>query len=161
MDARRYLAIYLDDHLIGAGAGLALFQRAARGQRSSPAGPVLEQLTADVREDYETLRATARALGVAPSRWRPWAGWAAEKAGRLKLNGHLLTRSPLSDLVELEGLALGVRGKEAGWLALRAVADRHDALDPAVLDRLVARARAQAEVLEGLRRDTAARVLGG
>ena len=38
------------------------------------------------------------------------AGWVAEKAGRLKLNGSLLTYSPLSRLVELEGLSLGVEG---------------------------------------------------
>jgi hypothetical protein len=41
-----------------------------------------------------------------------------EKAARLKLNGHLLARSPLSSLEELEMLRLGVEGKAAGWRTL-------------------------------------------
>ncbi len=39
------------------------------------------------------------------------AGWVAEKLGRLKPNGQLLGYSPLSRLVELEALALGITGK--------------------------------------------------
>jgi hypothetical protein len=81
----------------------------------------------------------------------------AEKAGRLKLNGSLLSRSPLSDLVELEGLALGVQGKLAGWRLLKALDDPR--LDGTELDRLIARAEDQAERLETLRLATGQRVL--
>jgi hypothetical protein len=41
-----------------------------------------------------------------------------EKAARLKLNGHLLARSSLSSLEEVEMLRLGVEGKAAGWRTL-------------------------------------------
>jgi hypothetical protein len=44
--------------------------------------------------------------------------WGAEKAGRLKLNGSLLSYSPLSRLLELEGLHLGLTGKLFLWQAL-------------------------------------------
>ena len=37
------------------------------------------------------------------------AGWAAEKATRLKTGANFLTRSPLSDLTELETLYLGIQ----------------------------------------------------
>jgi hypothetical protein len=159
MDGPQPLAIYVNDHLMGAAAGLELFRRAAGNHRGTPTGAALERLTVEVERDRDSLVATARALGLPVRRYKQLAGWAVEKAGRLKPNGHLLTRAPLSDLVELEGLRLGVQGKEAGWLSLRQVADRYDALDPAELDRLAARARAQAEELEQLRRDCAAQVL--
>jgi hypothetical protein len=86
------------------------------------------------------------------------AGWLAEKAGRLKLNGHLLTRSPLSTVIEMESMRLGVEGKAAGWRTLRALAERNDRLNPEEIDRLVDRANRQIKALENLRVDAVARV---
>jgi hypothetical protein len=74
-----------------------------------------------------------------------------EGAARLKLNGYLLTRSPLSSLEELEMLRLGVEGKATGWRTLRMLADRDKRLDPGRLDELISRARRQADLLEDLR----------
>jgi hypothetical protein len=48
------------------------------------------------------------AMGVKIRSYKVFAAWAGEKAGRLKLNGHLLWRSPLTDLEETELLRLGV-----------------------------------------------------
>ena len=42
----------------------------------------------------------------------------AEKLGRLKLNGRLRGYSPLSRLLELEGLLIGITGKMALWKTL-------------------------------------------
>jgi len=50
-------------------------------------------------------------------------GWVLEKAARCKPNGRLFRRSPLSNLIELEGLLLGVQGKAADFRALRRLAD--------------------------------------
>jgi hypothetical protein len=61
-------------------------------------------------------------------------------AGRLKFNGRLLARSPLSDLEELELLLLGVEGKAAGWRTLRTLADTDTRLDAGRLDELISRA---------------------
>jgi hypothetical protein len=80
----------------------------------------------------------------------------AEKAARLKLNGRLLSRSPLSDLVELEGLRLAVEGKAAGWRTLLGIADQEPGLDADRLQELVRRANAQISRLEELRVTTAA-----
>jgi hypothetical protein len=63
------------------------------------------------------------ALGIRTRRYKVFGAWAGQKAGLLKLNGHLLTRSPLSDLEEAEVLRLGVEGKAAGWRTLRVLAD--------------------------------------
>ena len=70
-------------------------------------------------------------------------GWLGEKAGRLKPNGQLRGYSPLSRLVELEGLALGVTGKLALWKALRLLEDDEPRLRAHALDRLVERAESQ------------------
>ena len=87
------------------------------------------------------------------------AGWIGEKAGRLKFNGRLLTRSPLSDLEELELLRLGVEGKAVGWRTLRAQANTDTRLDAGYLDELISRARSQAGQLEELRIRAASRVI--
>lgn len=43
-----------------------------------------------------------------------------ERVGRLKPNGRVLRRSPLSDLIEIEALIDAVSAKRAGWYALAA-----------------------------------------
>jgi hypothetical protein len=145
------LAIYLNDHLMGATGGLELFKRAAGSI------PAVEPLVPEVTADRDALLQLIAAVGAGPDHLKVVAGWVAEKAGRLKLNGSLLSRSPLSDLVELEGLALGVQGKLAGWRLLKALDDPR--LDGTELDRLIARAEDQAERLETLRLATGQRVL--
>ncbi len=54
--------------------------------------------------------------------------WFAEKAGRLKLNGSLLTYSELSRLVELETLAAAAQERVAFWDNLDALAGRDSRL---------------------------------
>ena len=65
---------------------------------------------------------------------------AGERVGRLKPNGHLVRRAPLSDLVEVEAGLDAVHAKACGWQALRAA----PGLDAAVvLDDLMRRAEDQ------------------
>jgi hypothetical protein len=89
-------------------------------------------------------------LGIPVRGYKVFAGWAGEKAGRAKLNGHLLTRSPLSALEETELLRLGVEGKAAGWRSLRSLAERDSRLDAGRLDDLLDRAQRQSDTLETL-----------
>lgn len=152
------LSIYLNDHLAGATAGAAMFERAARSA-SAELKAELARLTAEVQQDRRSLLDLMSALDVQVRRYKMIAGWLAEKAGRAKLNGYLLRRSPLTDLVEVEALLLGVQGKAAGFRVLRSLADRHPGLDAAQLDRLIDRAERQAEVLERLRLQAAQPIL--
>ena len=94
-----------------------------------------------------------------PDRVKEALGWAGEKLGRLKLNGQLLGYSPLSRLVELEALMLGITGKLAMWQAVRiALAD-----DPRLagfdLEHLAERAKLQRRTVESLRRRAAVEAL--
>jgi hypothetical protein len=145
------LGIYLNDHLAGATGGVELARRLA-GSHHDPAQRVtLQRLAADIAHDRRALLELMAVLGLPVRRYKLSAAWAAEKAARLKLNGSLLARSPLSSLEELEMLRLGVEGKAAGWRTLRALADADSRLDRDRLDRLMARAREQTGLLEELR----------
>ncbi|NAZ85656.1 hypothetical protein [Kineococcus indalonis] len=159
-DRQHLLAIYLNDHYAGATAGRARFARAARSHRGSDAGQVLARLAREVAEDKDTLLRTMRALGVEPDRRLQALGRAAEAAGALKTNGRLLRRSPLSSVVELELLHLGVLGKGAVWRALRELALTDERLDAEQLQELVHRADRQAAELEALRRSAVVEALG-
>lgn len=160
VDDDKLLRIYLNDHLAGSTLGIELARRLAATYRDSPAGDDLARLATEVGDDRQELLKIMRAVGASVQRLKVWAAWTAEKAGRLKLNGHVLDRSPLSGLLELEMLRLGVEGKAAGWRTLRAQADHDDRLDVARLDALLARARTQAETLEKLRTRTADGLFG-
>jgi hypothetical protein len=153
------IGVYLNDHLAGSTAGIELVRRAARSQRHWEAAEVLERLAEEIAEDRAELIGMMRVLGVQVRRYKVCAGWAVEKLGRVKVNRRLVRRSPLSDVIELEALRLGIEGKEAGWKLLRRLADRDDRLDTAHLDRLIDRARNQAETIEDLRMRAVERLL--
>jgi hypothetical protein len=150
------LQIYLNDHLAGATGGVELLRRAARNHRGDTMGPRLAELAVEVAEDLATLRQIMEDLQVPIQRYKPALGWLAEKVGRLKPNGRLMSRSPLSDVMELEIMRLGVEGKVSCWRTLRALADSDSRLAADRLDALHRRAEEQAERLEGLRTAAAA-----
>ena len=160
-DRAGYPAIYLNDHLLGATGGVELARRLADAESGTANAGELARLAADVAEDRVALLRIMDRLGVAANPLKMMAGWVGEKLGRLKPNGRLTRRSPLSSLLELEAMALGVEGKAAGWRSLRALAEQDDRLDQAELDRLIERAGAQRDLLERLRVDAAHRVLTG
>jgi hypothetical protein len=145
------LSIYLNDHLAGSTMGVELVRRAANNQRSEPWGPLLARLATEIAEDRGALLDIMRVLQIPTRTYKVYAGWIAEKAGRVKLNGHLLSRSPLSSMTELEGMRLGVEGKASAWRTLRTLAEHDRRLDRARLDELLARATRQAEQLETAR----------
>ena len=151
------LSIYLNDHLAGATAGLELFRRAASG--ASPRHrQTLARLTSEVDQDRESLIDIMTALEIPVRHYKVAVGWLGEKVGRAKPNGRLVGRSPLSSLLEVEALVLGVRGKAAGWQALRAVVKQDDRLSQTRLDELIVRAGRQSDELEQLRQEIATEV---
>jgi hypothetical protein len=145
------LGIYLNDHLAGATGGVELARRMAGSHPDRGQQATLERLAADIGQDRRALVDLMALLGLPVRHYKLSAAWAAEKAARLKLNGSLLSRSPLSNLEELEMLRLGVEGKAAGWRTLRELADTDSRLNRDLLDDLMARAREQASLLEELR----------
>ncbi|MEU5591749.1 hypothetical protein [Streptomyces sp. NPDC020298] len=152
------LGIYLNDHLAGATVGTRRAGYVARAHRGTALGDVLEPLAREIAEDRESLLGVMDRLGVPKRRYKVLAGAAAECAGRLKPNGRVVARSPLSAVLELEFLRLGVEGKAAGWRSLRPLADADGRLGPRQLDELIARAERQLSTLEELRLRTSQEV---
>jgi hypothetical protein len=155
------LAIYCNDHLASAGGGIELVRRMVNEHRGGSYEDALRQLLRELREEKAALTETTRALGFPVRHYKQLALWAGEKLSRVKLNGRLLSRSPLSDLVEFEFLASAVRGKRSGFETLREVAEVEPRLDKAELDRLIEQANRQYDWLTHTRRDVAAQVFGG
>jgi hypothetical protein len=148
---REVLEIYLNDHLAGATAARDLARRAAGSNRGTTYGPFLEHLASEIAEDREILLEIMKALDVGSDRLKLAAAWGAEKLGRLKLNGRLLGYSPLSRVVEIEALALGVSGKRSLWRALQALEPNEPRLAGFDLGALIARAERQLDELESHR----------
>ncbi|MEP6893799.1 MAG: hypothetical protein ABI927_08480 [Gaiellaceae bacterium] len=99
-----------------------------------------------------------RQLEVQPSGVRVALARAAELVGRLKLNGSIRKRSPLSEVVDLETLLCGIRGKEALWAALQTADFALQGID---LQALVESARTQAEEVDQMRLRAAVNSFGG
>jgi hypothetical protein len=118
-DIGRYLPIYLNDHLAGATVGVELARRLEAGNQEIEAlAPTLRRVSAEINTDRETLEGILDRLGVSRSPVKPRAAWLLERLGRLKPNGHLRSYSPLSRVLELEGLGMGIVGKIELWRTL-------------------------------------------
>ncbi|TFV65527.1 UNVERIFIED_ORG: hypothetical protein E4P37_09490 [Bacillus sp. AZ43] len=155
------LGIYCNDHLAAATGGIELVSRMLGVHRGTPYEARLEQLLDELREERAGVRSSMAALGLPVRQYKQVGSWVGEKLSRLKLNGHVLSRSPLSDLVEFEFIATAVLAKRAGFETLREIAAVDGRLDAALLDRLIAQADKQHEWLADARREVAGRIFGG
>jgi hypothetical protein len=148
----KYLPIYLNDHYAGSTLGVELAKRAAKNSADNAEfGPPLATLATEIDEDRDALKRIMGRLDVSEDRIKASIFWLGEKVGRLKPNGELLQFSPLSRVVELEGLITGVGGKLSLWRTLMELAEREDRLDAGELDVLAGRAEDQLLRLHALR----------
>ena len=152
MEPHRYLEIYLDDHRAGATGGLRLARRLYRSNAKSPWAAELEELAHRIERDGRTLTQVREALGMDGGTLKAVAALAGERIARLKPNGHLLGYSPLSRVVEVEGLMAGVSAKRRLWAALEEVQNSFDALAPFDFEGLGAEAESQLDLLSRVHR---------
>jgi hypothetical protein len=147
---RSFLSIYLRDHHAAGVAGTRLARSIARTRGTTDD---LRRVASEIEQDLIELEAIMRRLDVQPDVIKDALARIGERLGRLKPNGRLRERSPLSDLLELETLLVGITGKRALWLSLRAGTSvpRED------LDRLVERANSQKTIVEDARLDAVGR----
>lgn len=147
-------------HLAGAAAGIDLFGRSGPELADQQIGQMVLEFRDELVQEREQLLAMAERLGVGESVVMSTAARLGERLGRLKPNGDLLRRTPLTDLLELEAMRDAVAGKIAGWEALLAVVDQYPgALDRAELEALHQQAEDQHAGLSEAHRTVAARVL--
>jgi hypothetical protein len=113
-----FLSIYLNDHRAGAVAGLARARSAAEQMEDPTMRQVLAEVADEIARDRDVLDEVIDRLDVRHHRVKMAVAMAGERIGRLKLNGRLLRRSPLSDLIEIEVLLAGIDAKRSLWAAL-------------------------------------------
>jgi hypothetical protein len=143
-----YLETYLQDHRAGAESGSDLARRMLSENEGTPYEEFLAHLADEIEEDVDTLEQIMDRLGVERSTLKTAAAKVGEKVGRLKPNNALTSYSPLSRVLEFEGLRAGVQGKLSLWDALLEIAPFDDRIDSEEMAQLLVRAESQ---LKGLR----------
>jgi hypothetical protein len=144
----KLLGIYLNDHLAGSAAGLQLARRAERENRGTPLGDFLATLIPELEEDRAVLQRMLLVLKMPRDTLKQSAAWLMERLARLKLNGRIVRYSPLSRMVELEGLVLGSQGRRLLWRVLRRLARTERYIDSFDFEALIARTEMQLRNLE-------------
>jgi uncharacterized protein (UPF0548 family) len=114
----RLLAVYLRDHHALLVALRELARRLSAPSRTDEHRAFAVEVARISDDDIACLAGFLSRLEAAPSRTLPKAVWAAEKVGRLKLNGRVIRRSPLSAVTELEGCRLLLESSRALWSGL-------------------------------------------
>lgn len=144
---RTLLRSYLHDHLTGAEAGRARALDMASRHAGADYGPELSDLANQLVEEHQRVARIIDDLGLR----QPLAGRAlarvAEAVGRWKPNGRLLSRSPVTPLLEVELLRSAVSGKQGLWETLAVHADELG-LDAGEMAQRTEDAAVQSERLE-------------
>ena len=143
-----YLETYLQDHRAGAAMGSDLAHRLAEENVGTPYEDFLLGLAQEIDGDVEMLEQVMDRFGVSKPALKIAGAKVGEKLGRLKPNEQLTGYSPLSRVLEIEGLRGGVQAKQGLWDSLAELAKHDDRLDPEQMAELQAKAQKQ---LDGLR----------
>lgn len=155
---KKHLSTYLNDHSGGATLGTNLAERIRDNNEGTPLGDHFARLSEEIAEDRGTLLRLMSDLGVGRNPVKVAGGRIGELLARLKLNDRIFGYSPLSRLVELESMFLGIRGKQELWLNLdRALGDSVAGYD---FRSLAARAERQRHSFDEFRRAAADEALG-
>lgn len=142
----KLLGLYLSDHLTGATAGLSRIGRMAEAFADTPVSGELTRVNAEIGQERDLLRSLIHDLGVRQRPHRQAAAWLVERAGRLKLNGRIVRRSPMTMVLETELMRAAILGKLGGWQTLQELAPDLG-LDRATFEALADQARSQIEAL--------------
>jgi hypothetical protein len=153
--ASKNLETYLNDHLAGAAAAVALLDKLEQHRLRTPSREFVAGIRREIEADREELRRIMERVGAAESAFRQSVGWVASKLTATKLRIDDLGGDALYALEALEVLSLGIEGKHGLWAALRAAAKQHVELAVADYDRLTKRAEEQRSAVENVRVDAA------
>lgn len=124
-DATGRMRIYLDDHRAMVAAELAATHRCRSSNEGSELAHDLTGHIGEVSRDRDLIDEMITGLDARPVRLKTIAALAAERLGRLKLNGQLVGYSPLSRVIELEALRAATEARRSLWEALGTVAEYH------------------------------------
>lgn len=149
-DNAELLHTYLNDHLAGSVAALELIEHLTKKFPGSELESFLADLYAHIEVDQEVLRDLLDAFEQSESSIRKAGAWIAEKFARPKfaIEKEDVSGSGVGLLEALEGLVLGITGKQLLWRALAAASQAWPQLrgpDYAALERRAAEQRDRVE----------------
>jgi hypothetical protein len=111
---------YLNDHLAGSIGAIELIAHWAKLYQGKPLGAFFTDLESEIKADQDRLRDLMRCLGVEESKMRQAGAWAAEKLGLARFVIAGGEPGGLGLVLVLEGLIMGITGKQLLWRALDA-----------------------------------------
>ena len=147
-DDDRLLRIYMSDQLALGVLWREIARRAHNSSNGAAEGAALGRVATEIAEDVSLFEQMMRRLGFSTRTPKTALAVAAERLGRLKLNGRIISRSPLSRFEELDFLVMGIDGKVVLWQNLRDGAGLGSRLPDINFDALIERARNQRAQLE-------------
>ncbi len=154
------LGIYLNDHLAGSVVGSSLARRFERQNRGNDYGRPIGEIAREIEEDQAALVEVMDRVGVRRKKVRLAIARIMELGMRLKPNGRLVGYSPLSRVIELEGLTVGITGKLELWRSMEAL-ENGSSIAQVDFERLASRAEGQRDRVEDLRVRAARDALSG
>lgn len=141
------LELYLSDHLTGATAGVGRITRMANDFVDTPMFGRLGQLVDEISAERAFLIQLIEDLGLDRKPYRQAVAWVGERVGRLKSNGKIVERSPMTMLLETELMRGAVMGKLGMWQMLEVQAPTLG-LDPKVFTDLIEMTENQVTLLD-------------
>lgn len=139
--------LYLSDHLTGATAGM---ERVVRMEGDFVDTPVYKQIATvadSIRRERSLLQQIIHDLGFKQKPYRQALAWVGERAGRVKLNNRVVSRSPMTLVLEAELMRSAVIGKLGGWQTLHDNAEDLG-LDATIFAELQDQAQEQIKLLD-------------
>ena len=153
-DSDKLLRIYVNDHRAGAVAGVSLCRRITQQEKGTPLGDLAAELLVEIEADSRELDRYAESNGIAANPVKQIGAAVAVCVSRLKFNGYVVRRSPLSAVLETETLMAGIDAKRSLWMSILA-GDRIAPFDVDGLEQLIGRAKSQRDRLEAQHREAA------
>ncbi|WDF32180.1 hypothetical protein PTW37_09840 [Arthrobacter agilis] len=152
---------YLDLHLVGATNGVRLFEAAGRSWADTPYEEDFGRLRTEISEERAFLKGLIISLGHRPGPLKMALARALSVLAEVNPLNPLRRKASAGSQLELESLQSLLKGKEALWSTLVALAARTPApsgdalLDPAELERLLETSRRQQDVVARVMTETA------
>jgi len=142
------LHTYLNDHLAGSVAALELIEYLTEKFPGTELESFLADLYKQIEADQQVLRDLLEAFEKNESTIRKAGAWMAEKFGRAKFGLETHDVSGVGLLEALDGLVLGITGKQLLWRALATASEAWPqlrGLDYPTLERRAAEQRDRVE----------------
>jgi len=145
------LTTYLNDHLAGSVSALELIEHLAKNFPGTDLENFFADLHVEVSADQEVLRDLLGAFEAKESAVKKAGAWVVEKIGEAKLGLEKYDTSGIGFLQGLEGLALGITGKQLLWRTLDTASATYPQLRGPNYAELEARAVTQRDRVEDKR----------